>query len=73
MLADKRKRETPAIPYMHIRRMHRVVVSFAVAFVKFATAFVKHSLAFIHVYMPFVKLICEDLKHFERILKSDYL
>ena len=31
------------------------------AFVKLATAFVKHSLAFIHVYMPFVKLICEDL------------
>ena len=34
------------------------------AVVKFATAFVKHSLAFIHVYMPFVKLSCEDLRTF---------
>ena len=29
VLADIRKRETAAIPYMHIRRMRRVVVSFA--------------------------------------------
>ena len=29
LLANIRKREKPAIPYMHIRRMRRVVVSFA--------------------------------------------
>ena len=29
VLANIRKRETPAITYMHIRRLRRVVVSFA--------------------------------------------
>ena len=29
VLANIRKRETPATPYMHIRRMRRAVISFA--------------------------------------------